>query len=95
MPRQWTDEQRKAQAERARAQKPWKHSTGPKTVKGKKAVSQNALKHGRYTQKYKYMKDMLAHHNAFFYYYHLVLCNGDREQTDKLLRKIKRLGQPW
>ncbi len=46
MPRTWTPEQRDAAAERIRASKPWEKSTGPRTRKGKKKSSQNALKHG-------------------------------------------------
>ena len=46
MPRQWTPEQRAAQAARIRANKPWEKSTGPVTKTGKKRSSQNALKHG-------------------------------------------------
>jgi hypothetical protein len=44
MPRQWTDQQRAAQAERCRKQQPWKHSTGPKSVAGKRKVAQNSRK---------------------------------------------------
>lgn len=42
----WTPERRAAQAERARSQKPWTKSTGPRTKAGKKRVSKNAIKHG-------------------------------------------------
>jgi hypothetical protein len=44
MPHKWTDEQRTAQAERCRQHQPWKHSTGPKSVAGKRKVSQNPCK---------------------------------------------------
>ena len=47
--RQWTEEQRKAQAEKIRQHKIWLQSTGPHTEEGKKKVSQNALKTGEYT----------------------------------------------
>lgn len=46
-PSGWTEEKRKAQAERTRAQKPWLATTGPKTLAGKKRSSRNALKHGQ------------------------------------------------
>lgn len=49
MPRIWTDEQRAAAAERIRASKPWEKSTGPRTSRGKKKSSQNAVKHGNDT----------------------------------------------
>jgi hypothetical protein len=44
MPRQWTDEQRQAQAGRCRQNQPWTRSTGPKSVAGKRKVSQNPRK---------------------------------------------------
>lgn len=46
MVRKWTPEERAAQAALIRQQKPWEHTTGPKTAEGKKASSRNALKHG-------------------------------------------------
>jgi len=42
MPRQWTADERAAQAERCRQTQPWRHPTGPKSVEGKRKVSQNA-----------------------------------------------------
>ena len=42
----WSPEARAAAALRAKASRPWKHSTGPRTVLGKAASSQNARKHG-------------------------------------------------
>lgn len=42
----WSPERRAAQAERMKAQKAWKHSTGPKTTEGKAASAANAHKHG-------------------------------------------------
>ena len=47
--RQWTDEQRKAQAEKIKTYQPWQMSTGATSEAGKKKVSQNALKTGEYT----------------------------------------------
>lgn len=47
--RQWTDEQKKAQAEKIREYKPWLMSGGAHTDEGKKKSSQNALKTGEYT----------------------------------------------
>jgi hypothetical protein len=44
MRRQWTEEQRQAQAQRCRQNQPWRHSTGPKSVAGKRKVSQNPRK---------------------------------------------------
>jgi hypothetical protein len=44
MPREWTEEQRQAQAERCGQNQPRTHSTGPKSVAGKRKVSQNPRK---------------------------------------------------
>ncbi len=44
--RQWTEAQRAAASLRARAHKPWLHSTGPRTDAGKEACRLNAWKHG-------------------------------------------------
>lgn len=46
MTKGWTEERRKAQAERCRANKPSQFSTGPKTETGKARSARNALKHG-------------------------------------------------
>lgn len=43
--RGWPPARRKAQAERIRTQKPWLHSTGPRTIKGKQRTRLNGLKH--------------------------------------------------
>ena len=42
MPR-WTTEARARQAEAIRRWKPWEHSTGPKTAKGKRRSASNSL----------------------------------------------------
>ena len=42
----WTPERRAQQAQRIRQQKPWLHSTGPKTEEGKAKVARNAYKGG-------------------------------------------------
>ena len=46
MPRIWTELQRQRQSELILQQRPWTHSTGPKTLEGKAKVAQNRLKHG-------------------------------------------------
>ena len=43
----WTPERKARQAELIRLWKPWKHSTGPKTPRGKAVASRNADKGGR------------------------------------------------
>ena len=46
MTNNWTQEHRQRQSEAIRRWKPWQQSTGPKTAKGKEAVSRNAYKGG-------------------------------------------------
>ena len=46
----WTPERRAQQAERIRQQKPWLHSTGPKSEEGKAKVARNAYKGGGWKQ---------------------------------------------
>ncbi len=61
----WTEERRRAQAERCRANKPWDQSTGPKTPEGKARASMNAFKHGGDTRLIALTKDILKHNRAF------------------------------
>jgi hypothetical protein len=46
----WTEGRREDAARRARLNKPWLYSTGPRTPLGKKKSSRNSLKHGYYNQ---------------------------------------------
>lgn len=55
----WSEEARAKQAERIRLQKPWEHSTGPKTEAGKKKTSRNAVKHGHRSARTKRFKKIL------------------------------------
>ena len=45
----WTPERRAAASARARAQKLWRHTTGPKTAAGKARSARNSYKHGLYS----------------------------------------------
>ncbi len=40
---QWTEERRKRQAEAIHRWRPWEHSTGPRTIEGKRRSSGNAF----------------------------------------------------
>lgn len=55
----WSEERRRKQAERCRANRPWAHSTGPKSAAGKEASSQNALKHGARSEAFKTLRKAL------------------------------------
>ena len=46
MPRRWTLEQRREQAEKIKRWKPWEAATGPVTDAGKAVSSQNGRTHG-------------------------------------------------
>jgi len=47
MAKGWTDERRVAYSRMMKARKAWAHSTGPRTVEGKKRSSRNAKGNGR------------------------------------------------
>lgn len=65
MSKGWTEERRKAQAERCRANKPWKNSTGPKSEDGKARSSMNAYKNGGQEAAMKLLKEALFHNAEF------------------------------
>ena len=48
----WSQEARERARRRILESKPWRFSTGPRTREGKERVSRNALKHGRYAEKW-------------------------------------------
>ncbi|MGQ0527187.1 MAG: hypothetical protein ACT4OY_04040 [Alphaproteobacteria bacterium] len=55
----WTEERRRAQAERIRQVQPWLKSTGPRSVAGKEHSIRNALKHGRELKEMQDLKEIL------------------------------------
>lgn len=61
--RNWTLEQRQRQSEAIRQWKPWKHSTGPRSIEGKAKVARNAFKGGALIKLRKAIKGM----NQFMY----------------------------
>ena len=60
MPRTWTPEAKKAQAEAIRRWQPWNNSTGPKTAIGKENCRLNAHKHGHYNAQSLHRREMSA-----------------------------------
>ena len=64
MSKGWTEERRKAQAERCRKNKPWENATGPKTMEGKARASMNAFKTGK-SQVFDDGREMLRQHKRF------------------------------
>lgn len=46
----WTEENKQKARERMYREKPWEKATGAKTEEGKRKVSMNAYKHGRYSK---------------------------------------------
>jgi len=53
-------ERRRSQSEAIHRWKPWEKTTGPKTEEGKKASSQNALKHGMRSAGNREMERLIA-----------------------------------
>ena len=99
MARIWTDEQREAQAERCRQNQPWKQSTGPKSVAGKRKVSLNSCKPASW-----YMDDALIAAAYERLYEHsdedgyLELCRQAKLIRRRLYRKLAKQPskiKPW
>ena len=55
----WSPERRAAQAARARSQKPWLKSTGPRTSAGKRRCRMNGLKHGHRSKNMRLLSRLL------------------------------------
>jgi len=85
MPRQWTDEQRTRQAERCRQHQPWKYSTGPKSVAGKRKVSQNPRKPASYE-----MSEALTNQA-----YRYLDATGDLDGYRALLHRAALIRRRW
>ena len=92
----WSEDRRRAQAERCRAQKPWAHSTGPKSEAGKARSSLNAFKHGGDTAYRAIIREMLHHNRGFL---KSVTALGEieliktMEKQDLIARKTQKTGK--
>lgn len=74
--RRWTPEDRLRQADLIRAVKPWEKSTGPRSAKGKKRASKNALKTGDHCAEMKQIKALLRAQDAYARALDDILKNG-------------------
>ncbi len=61
----WTDERREKARQAIRRNAPWTKSTGPKTAKGKKKSSANAVKHGHRGAAWRDFYTLLARQRRF------------------------------
>jgi hypothetical protein len=86
--RRWTPKRRALQAERARRQKPWQKSTGPKTLAGKGISSMNAEKHGLRSQGYRDLCEALRMQRAFV----RQVLSDDRDRRAAHRKAIKNYG---
>lgn len=64
MPR-WTQEARLKQAAIQKTRQSWRHSTGPKTLKGKARSKMNAQKHGCYSAPHRQFRSLLRAQAVF------------------------------
>ncbi len=63
--KEWSEDRRKAQAERMRTLRPWEKTKGPISEEGKKRSSMNALKHGMDSQAIKELRRVLKLQKEF------------------------------
>lgn len=91
----WTEERRQKQAERCRANKPWKNSTGPKTDIGKTRASLNAFKHGMRCRKVDQLRYVLWLQKEFVAQGVLALAglNAKNLTTNELKERMKKFSK--
>lgn len=94
MTKGWTEERRKKQAETIQKHKPWEHSTGPKTKKGKARSRYNALVTGQYAAQPELgaIPRALAAQKQFLFYLclHLKASSDDRSLWNELIRNRRK-----
>ncbi len=88
MSKGWTEERRKAQAERCRSNKPWEKATGPKTDKGKARSSMNAFKHGDRCRVFDHYSTLLRLNNQFLQQFQLTLAKD--METSRRTNELKK-----
>ena len=61
----WSKQKRAKQADNCRKNRPWKHSTGPKTDKGKEIAKDNSFKHELRSLEGKQLSELLRSQKEF------------------------------
>lgn len=95
---QWTEERRKAAADRCRANKPWEQSTGPKTTEGKIRSSLNALKTADHSHTFKHAREALRLQRLFlkeFELFNRINTNQPKEDIIKEIELIRIKEDIW
>lgn len=82
----WTEERRKAAAERCKQNKPWEKSTGPRTPEGKVRSSLNAMKRGTHSLLLQPARRILKLNRELTKEY-LIFASFDYNLSSNILRK--------
>ena len=61
----WTDERRAKMREAVKRWRPWEKSTGPRTKRGRKKSSANAMKHGYRGKAWRDFNRLMARQRAY------------------------------
>ena len=87
--RGWPPARRKAQSLRCRAQKPWLHSTGPRTLAGKLRTRYNGHKHGMTAAHWRTLTRALKHQRDFIN--KIRALREEREQENTTHTRLPRM----